>query len=271
MKAIRKFTVRTVLPERLGALDEPSQATCAGRGTSRPGACSSAIDPDGLARDRPRPDRPARRGRAASASTSSPPTTASSRGPNAAARRPARLPRASRAGTSRSTDAEAATIAYFSPEFGIAAALPQYSGGLGILAGDHLKSASDLGVPLIGVGLFYRAGYFRQAISRDGWQQESYPVLDPDGLPLAVLRQPDGTAAQVALALPDGRALLRPRLAGAGRPRAAAAARHRHPRERRRPARRHRPALRRRRRAPPAAGAAARHRRRARAQALDAS
>jgi starch phosphorylase len=100
-----------------------------------------------------------------------------------------------------------ASIGYFSPEFGIAAALPQYSGGLGILAGDHLKSASDLGVPIIGVGLFYRAGYFRQAISREGWQQESYPVLDPDGLPLSVLRHPDGTAAQVALALPDGQAL----------------------------------------------------------------
>ncbi len=100
-----------------------------------------------------------------------------------------------------------ASIAYFSPEFGIAAALPQYSGGLGILAGDHLKAASDLGVPIIGVGLFYRAGYFRQAISREGWQLESYPVLDPDGLPLSVLRYPDGTAAHVVLALPDGKAL----------------------------------------------------------------
>ena len=98
-------------------------------------------------------------------------------------------------------------IAYFSPEFGIAAALPQYSGGLGILAGDHLKSASDLGVPIIAAGLFYRAGYFRQGISRDGWQQETYPILDPDGLPLSVLRNPDGTAAQVTLALPAGRAL----------------------------------------------------------------
>jgi len=100
-----------------------------------------------------------------------------------------------------------ASIAYFSPEFGIAAALPQYSGGLGILAGDHLKSASDLGVPIIAAGLFYRAGYFRQGISREGWQQETYPVLDPDGLPLSVLRHPDGTAAQVTLALPDGLAL----------------------------------------------------------------
>ena len=106
-----------------------------------------------------------------------------------------------------STETAPKAIGYFSPEFGIAAALPQYSGGLGILAGDHLKSASDLGVPIIGVGLFYRSGYFAQSISPDGWQLESYPVLDPDGLPLSVLRHPDGTAAQVALALPGGRAL----------------------------------------------------------------
>ncbi|GAA1515784.1 alpha-glucan family phosphorylase [Agromyces terreus] len=95
------------------------------------------------------------------------------------------------------------TVAYFSPEFGITAALPQYSGGLGILAGDHLKAASDLGVPLVGVGLFYKAGYFSQSITDDGWQQERYPVLDPDGLPLSMLRHPDGTPVQVTLALPD--------------------------------------------------------------------
>jgi glycogen phosphorylase len=100
-----------------------------------------------------------------------------------------------------------ARIAYFSPEFGIASAIPQYSGGLGILAGDHLKSASDLGVPLIGVGLFYRAGYFRQAIDRDGWQKESYPVLDPDGLPMQLLRDADGAPVLVTLALPAGEAL----------------------------------------------------------------
>lgn len=98
-------------------------------------------------------------------------------------------------------------IAYFSPEYGIAAALPQYSGGLGILAGDHLKSASDLGVPIVAVGLFYRSGYFSQAIANDGWQLESYPVLDPDGLPLAVLRRPDGSPVQITLALPEGRTL----------------------------------------------------------------
>lgn len=98
-------------------------------------------------------------------------------------------------------------VAYFSPEFGITAALPQYSGGLGILAGDHLKAASDLGVPLIGVGLLYRHGYFRQSLSREGWQQEHYPVLDPNELPLDLLREADGAPAQVALALPGGRQL----------------------------------------------------------------
>ena len=96
------------------------------------------------------------------------------------------------------------SIAYFSPEYGITSVLPQYSGGLGILAGDHLKASSDLGIPLIGVGLLYRHGYFKQALDRDGWQQESYPVLDPDELPLTQLREPDGTRATVSIALPDG-------------------------------------------------------------------
>ncbi len=106
----------------------------------------------------------------------------------------------------RTTELPAA-VAYFSPEFGVTAALPQYSGGLGILAGDHLKAASDLGVPLIGVGLLYRHGYFRQTLSRDGWQQEHYPVLDPNELPLTPLREDDGTPARVALALPAGKQL----------------------------------------------------------------
>ncbi|MET7618541.1 alpha-glucan family phosphorylase [Streptomyces sp. NPDC005408] len=98
-------------------------------------------------------------------------------------------------------------VAYFSPEFGVTAALPQYSGGLGILAGDHLKAASDLGVPLIGVGLLYRHGYFRQSLSREGWQQEHYPLLDPNELPVSLLREPDGAPCQVSLALPGGRSL----------------------------------------------------------------
>ncbi|WP_413752703.1 alpha-glucan family phosphorylase [Streptomyces sp. R-74717] len=100
-----------------------------------------------------------------------------------------------------------AAVAYFSPEFGVTAALPQYSGGLGILAGDHLKASSDLGVPLIAVGLLYRHGYFRQSLSRDGWQQEHYPVLDPNELPLTLIREADGTPSRVVLALPGGRSL----------------------------------------------------------------
>ncbi|WP_183093954.1 alpha-glucan family phosphorylase [Nocardioides stalactiti] len=95
-------------------------------------------------------------------------------------------------------------IAYFSPEFGITAVLPQYSGGLGILAGDHLKAASDLGVPIIGVGLLYRHGYFKQSLSREGWQQETYPVLDPDELPISLLHEADGSRALISLSLPDG-------------------------------------------------------------------
>ena len=97
-----------------------------------------------------------------------------------------------------------AAIAYFSPEYGITAALPQYSGGLGILAGDHLKSASDLGVPLIGVGLLYRHGYFTQSLSSEGWQAERYPASDPAGLPIALLRDTDGAPARVTVGLPDG-------------------------------------------------------------------
>ncbi len=102
-------------------------------------------------------------------------------------------------------DSAPQAIAYFSPEFGITAALPQYSGGLGILAGDHLKSASDLGVPIVGVGLLYRHGYFVQSLSRDGWQQERYPVLDPDELPIAVLRESDGSTAKITVGMPGGR------------------------------------------------------------------
>ncbi|MFC6081516.1 alpha-glucan family phosphorylase [Sphaerisporangium aureirubrum] len=100
-----------------------------------------------------------------------------------------------------------AAIGYFSPEYGIAAALPQYSGGLGILAGDHLKAASDLGVPILAVGLLYRHGYFSQSLSAEGWQQEHYPSLDPGGLPLSLLKEQDGAPARVAIPLPGGRTL----------------------------------------------------------------
>src|SRR3954447_25608110 len=88
-------------------------------------------------------------------------------------------------------------VAYFSAEFGIHESLPIYSGGLGVLAGDHLKSASDLGLPLVAVGLFYRESYFRQRIGRDGWQHAEYvrspaellpaqPALTPSGQPIVV-------------------------------------------------------------------------------------
>lgn len=94
-------------------------------------------------------------------------------------------------------------IAYFSMEFGVAEVLPNYSGGLGILAGDHLKAASDLGLPLIAVGLWYRSGYFRQSLTADGWQHENYPALDPQGLPLRLLVDASGQPVLVSLAMPD--------------------------------------------------------------------
>ncbi|WP_067670779.1 alpha-glucan family phosphorylase [Nocardia miyunensis] len=98
-------------------------------------------------------------------------------------------------------------IAYFSMEFGVTEVLPNYSGGLGILAGDHLKAASDLGLPLIGVGLLYRSGYFRQSLTADGWQREHYPDLDPQGLPLRLLSGRDGSAVLVHVPMPEGRVL----------------------------------------------------------------
>src|SRR5437588_75884 len=78
-------------------------------------------------------------------------------------------------------------IAYFSPEFGVSEDLPQYSGGLGVLAGDHLKGAADMGLPLTGVGLFYDHGYFHQKLDEHGWQQEEFPPLDPAALPMTAV------------------------------------------------------------------------------------
>src|SRR5580700_174031 len=75
-------------------------------------------------------------------------------------------------------------VAYFSAEFGLHESLPVYSGGLGVLAGDHIKSASDLGIPLVGIGLFYGQGYFRQRLDRNGWQQEEYLETDVNQLPI---------------------------------------------------------------------------------------
>ncbi len=97
-------------------------------------------------------------------------------------------------------------VAYFSMEFGLSEALPIYSGGLGILAGDHLKSASDLGVPLVGIGLLYQQGYFRQILADDGYQLEAFPYNDPDFLPVTPVRRENGDWCRVLLPLP-GRTL----------------------------------------------------------------
>lgn len=93
-------------------------------------------------------------------------------------------------------------IAYFSAEFGVHECLPIYSGGLGVLAGDHLKSASDLGVPLIGVGLMYQKGYFRQYLNTDGWQQEHYIDNDFHSMPLELIRKKSQRPLTVSVQFP---------------------------------------------------------------------
>jgi starch phosphorylase len=93
-------------------------------------------------------------------------------------------------------------VAYFSMEFMLSEALPIYSGGLGNVAGDQLKAASDLGVPVVGVGLLYQQGYFRQVIDKDGAQQALYPYNDPDQLPITPLRQPTGEWLRLEIILP---------------------------------------------------------------------
>ena len=93
-------------------------------------------------------------------------------------------------------------IAYFSMEFGLTESLRNYSGGLGVLSGDHLKSASDLGLPLVGVGLLYQEGYFHQYLSADGWQQESYPINDLANLPLTLMRDAQGQPLRISVSLP---------------------------------------------------------------------
>ncbi|HEY1435296.1 MAG TPA: alpha-glucan family phosphorylase, partial [Thermoanaerobaculia bacterium] len=108
-------------------------------------------------------------------------------------------------------------VAYFSAEFGLTEVLPIYAGGLGVLAGDHLKSASDLGVPLVGVGLFYREGYFRQVVDADGMQNEAYPTLEPDDLPLSIAETPDGSPPIVMVDLAGRSVRLLVRMARVGR------------------------------------------------------
>jgi starch phosphorylase len=108
-------------------------------------------------------------------------------------------------------------VAYFSLEFGLDDALRVYSGGLGILAGDHLKSASELGLPLVGVGLLYRHGYFRQGLAQDGWQLERYPDADPARLPLTLELNSDGDPVVVRVQLAGERVAARVWRADVGR------------------------------------------------------
>ncbi len=100
-------------------------------------------------------------------------------------------------------DARDATIAYFSAEFGLTECFQIYSGGLGILAGDHLKSASELGVPLVAVGLLYQYGYFMQYLNADGWQQETYPDLDFANQPINRVRDQNGDWVKISVRLPE--------------------------------------------------------------------
>src|SRR3984893_11327696 len=95
-------------------------------------------------------------------------------------------------------------VAYFSAEFGIHESLPVYSGGLGVLAGDHIKSASDLAIPLVGIGLFYGQGYFRQRLNRDGWQQEEYLETDVNQLPMEAAIGKNGRPVEVEIETRNG-------------------------------------------------------------------
>jgi glycogen phosphorylase len=101
-------------------------------------------------------------------------------------------------------EAAGARIAYFSMEYGIHECLPIYSGGLGVLAGDHLKTSSDLGLPLVGVGLAYAEGYFRQALNADGWQSERYPINDWSRMPVLPVLDAAGKRITIGVAYPDG-------------------------------------------------------------------
>ena len=219
MKALRSFTVRPSLPPELGgpggAGHEP--ALVVGRPDPRPVPLGR---PRRVGRHRPRPRAPARPGVRASGSTRWP-TTPASCASSARCATSCSATSTATAGSRPATGRPCGRIAYFSPEFGIAEALPQYSGGLGVLAGDHLKAASDLGLPLVGIGLFYRHGYFRQSLSADGWQQERYPDLDPHAMALHAVRRRPGRGR------PRRHAARRPGVAGRRRPHPALPARRR--------------------------------------------
>ncbi|GIG40046.1 alpha-glucan family phosphorylase [Cellulomonas phragmiteti] len=205
MRAIRRFTVRTVLPAPLADLDDLAHNL---RWSWHPGTRAVFADLDAAVWEQVDGDPVAFLGalgpQRLEGLAADPEMVARVRAAASDLRAYREQPRWYQRQTAAALPA---SVAYFSPEFGVAAALPQYSGGLGVLAGDHLKAASDLGVPVVGVGLLYRAGYFRQGLDRAGRQTETYPVLDPDGLPLTLLREEDGSPALVGLALPGGRTL----------------------------------------------------------------
>jgi starch phosphorylase len=123
----------------------------------------------------------------------------------------------SRNPAARALAARGDRIAYFSAEFGLTELLPVYAGGLGVLAGDHLKSASDLAIPLVGVGLFYREGYFRQSLDLLEGQREENPVLDVEGLPIGFPETPDGGPPVVTVELGDRSIFVLIRLVEIGR------------------------------------------------------
>ncbi|NUP26659.1 MAG: alpha-glucan family phosphorylase [Nocardia sp.] len=198
MKALRRFTVRAHLPERLAALGELStNLRWSWHGPTQD--VFAALDPDRWAEVGHDPVRmlgevpPERLDALAGDEEFCGQVDAAAADLWAYLDRPV-------------ADFGVGGIAYFSMEFGVTEVLPNYSGGLGILAGDHLKAASDLGLPLIAVGLLYRSGYFRQSLTADGWQAERYPALDPQGLPLRLLTA-DSSPVLVHVAMPDRRVL----------------------------------------------------------------
>src|SRR5262249_45164842 len=108
-------------------------------------------------------------------------------------------------------------VAYFCAEYGVHNSLPLYSGGLGILAGDHLKSASDLRLPLVAIGLLYRYGYFRQRLRRDGWQEEYYGETHPSEIPLHSVRGRNGEPLLIEVSIRGRRVLAQVWRADVGR------------------------------------------------------
>ena len=239
--------------------------TCGGAGTTRPRACSASSIPVLWRELRPQPDRPA----AADADRDA---RGAGRAAGAAQPHQLRLPPAAGVPRRRRTPGARATPACSGrgrsptsrPSSGCTSRMPIYSGGLGILAGDHIKSASDLGIPLVGVGLYYDQGYFRQRLDADGWQHEDYIDVDT-GCCRSSRPRSDGVPVTVAIETRTG-TIARAGLAARGRPQHAAAARLERRRQPARGSRADRAALRRRRARAHPPGAAARRRRRPRAR-----